>query len=306
MSGGHFQAYGLVIESELPIVEMPAAQASPDVAPDVSVRLGPVPEHLDEPDLVREVSESSAGRLLLRIEGVARYLVLHGSEIVIDPVDGADEHEVRVFLLGTCFGALLHQRGLLVLHASGIEHPSGAVLFAGASGSGKSTLLGELLRRGHRMMVDDVCGVTLHDGTPTVVPSYPRTRVWADSAVELAVDTTGLTRTRPSMEKFERQLFDQSCGDHLPLRRIYHLAGAAGDEVTLETLPPMARFPTILANTYRAMLLDGLGMRPMHFDLASAVAASVEVVRVVRPAEGFRVVEVADRILDHLVDDDVR
>ena len=33
------------------------------------------------------------------------------------------------------------------------------------------------------MMVDDVCGIVLDsEGTPIVLPGYPRTRLWIDSA----------------------------------------------------------------------------------------------------------------------------
>ena len=60
-----------------------------------------------------------------------------------DPAPGRDlyESDVRVFLLGSCIGALLHQRGILVLHAGAIHTDKGAVLFTGPWGIGKSTLL---------------------------------------------------------------------------------------------------------------------------------------------------------------------
>ncbi|MBW7886441.1 MAG: hypothetical protein H3C34_28200 [Caldilineaceae bacterium] len=228
---------------------------------------------------------------------MARYLVQHGNEIVVQPVPASLDSDVRVFLLGSCFGALLHQRGLLVLHASGICVHNRAVIFTGRSGAGKSTLLGELLNRGHRMMADDVCAVVQDDdGTLVVLPAYPRTRLWADAAQKLEIDTGGMERTRPALEKYERQIPEQFWDRPAPLQRIYHLTSTNKDEIELDPLPRIPAFRSILHNTYRQLFLDGLEMRQPHFRLVSAVASTVGVTTVVRPSGAFRLAELADRI----------
>lgn len=186
---------------------------------------------------------------------------------------------------------------MLVLHASGIGTEKGAFLFTGPSGIGKSTLLGELLRRGHSMLVDDVCSITPDAaGYPIVQPAYPRTRVWADTARHLAVETEGLERTRPEMEKFERQIPEQFWDQPAPLRRIYHLTSNNKDDLDLKPLPRVQTFGLVLHNTYRHVFLDGLEMRKPHFDLVTAVASRVEVTRVVRPSGSFKLAELADLI----------
>lgn len=300
-----FRAYGLLFDSDFPIPEMTAAgssQGPSSVGGDVRIRLGRTPEHLDAPLSRSKDHEEDAERFLMWIEGVGRYLVTGGTEIVVEPAPGADPHEVRVFLLGTGLGVLLHQRGFLVLHASGIGTGDGAVLFAGESGAGKSTLLAELLRRGYRMLVDDVCAISLTSGAPpTVVPSYPRTRLWGTTAARLSIDTSGLTRTRPQMDKYERQLPDQFWDQTAPLARIYHLTGHDEDGFSLTDLEPMDAFQTVLENTYRERFLDGLARRREHFDLAARVARAAQVIRVRRPIEGFRLQELAD-----LIEEDMR
>lgn len=304
MTQHNYTAYGLVLQSEVEIPELVAIDpADLDLQPTshVRVRIGQVPDHLDDPIGCSDIHETTRDDLLLRIEGVADYLISRGSEITIQPAADSTAHEVRVFLLGSGLGALLHQRGFFVLHASGIAGQFGAAAFTGDSGAGKSTLLGELLRRGHRMAVDDVCAIRLDDhGHPVVIPSYPRTRVWADSAEHLDVDTTDLIRTRPMMEKFERQVPDQFWAEVAPLRRIYHLTIGAGDGLSLTKLGAIEAFPTLLRNTYRSILVDGFDLRRHHFDLASAITSHVGVVRVVRGTEGFRVSELVDLVLEDL------
>ena len=109
--------------------------------------------------------QATANQFLLKMDGGGRYLVQNGNEIIVEPAADSLASDVRVFLLGSCIGALLHQRGLLVIHAGAVYTEKGAVLFTGHSGCGKSTLLGELMRRGYKMMVDDVCAVTLDAST---------------------------------------------------------------------------------------------------------------------------------------------
>jgi hypothetical protein len=295
----YYQAYSLPIVSELEFPEfLPAVgDAAASGEPPVTICYGAVPTELAHPTGRGVLYQASANQFLLKMDGVARYLVRNGHEIVVEPAAGSLASDVRVFLLGSCLGALLHQRGVLVLHASGIGGSQGAFLFTGPSGIGKSTLLGELLRRGHKMLVDDVCAVTPDSaGYPVVQPAYPRTRLWADSASKLTVETAGLDRTRPDMEKYERQIPAQFWDQPAPLRRIYHLATTNQDELRLAPLPRIQTFSAVLHNTYRHVFLDGLEMRQSHFDLVAAVASQVGVTRVVRPSGVFKLVELADLI----------
>ena len=85
-----------------------------------------------------------------------RFLMHAGREIIFEAEDAA-QHEAAIFLLGSAFGILLHQRGHFVLHASAIVVRGQAVLLCGPSGCGKSTLAAALVDRGYSFVNDDVC-----------------------------------------------------------------------------------------------------------------------------------------------------
>ena len=191
-----YRAYGLRFETSRPFPElMPAEENGPA---DVTVRWDTVPEELDNPAGEGVVYQANPDQFLLKLDQIGRFLVQNGDEILVQPAPDSLESDVRVFLLGSCLGALLHQRGILALHASAILTDKGAILFVGHSSVGKSTLLGAFLKRGYRMLADDVTGVVLgKDGMPLALPAFPRAKLWADSVKRLGHDKDALSRVRP-------------------------------------------------------------------------------------------------------------
>ena len=263
----------------------------------MTVNYGDVPENLEQVLGQGVLYQASANQFLLKMDDIAHYLIQNGNEIIVQPQANSIPSDIRVFLLGSGIGALLHQRGLLVLHAAAFYTELGAVLFCGVSGSGKSTLLGEFLRRGYSMMVDDVCAIVVDAQKKlTVLPGYPRTRLWLDSVKKLDQDIEQMVRTRAKMEKYERQVPDQYWDQKTKLRQIYLLTEHNQDEIILEKIPRINSFNIILRNTYRSQFLDGLNMRTSHFESAIAVAQQIQVTRIQRPRRGFRLTELADNI----------
>ena len=174
------RAFGLTIRSCLPLPELLTA---PEVAePDVAIAYGSVPQELPGA-IARGVRfQVTADRLLLQVDGVARYLVSEGRAITIDRDPAADDDDIRVFLLASVFGALMHQRGDLVLHGSAIEWKGQCVVFMGVSGVGKSTLASAFRKKGHAILTDDLCVV--RPGTDRVMyahPGFPQTKLWLES-----------------------------------------------------------------------------------------------------------------------------
>ena len=106
-----------------------------------------------------------------------------------------NDNDVRLFLLGSVMGALLHQRGWLPLHGSAIRLPDGtAAIFMGPSGVGKSTLAAAFRRRGYAVAADDVSLIfTGADGSPLLQPAYPELKLWAEAAAKIGEDTGRVT-----------------------------------------------------------------------------------------------------------------
>ena len=291
-----FTAFGLTISSAIHFPELLPATG----APDITVSYGHVPVELPHAKDRGPGYQATSGQFLMDVDGVARFLVRHGNEIVIDPLPGAGDDDIRLFLLGSAFGALLHQRGNLVLHGSTVKVEGGCVVFLGRSGTGKSTLAAVLGRKGYRSLGDDVCVISIgQDGVPYASPSYPQAKLWVDTLQRLGIDETGLRRVRPSRPK--RAVPIEGAWDHapLPVKRVYVLSpGWLKLDPVLQPIRGSARFRVLRDYTYRVEFLHGLDMTRQHFKLAAQLASRLPVIRVVRAADAFVAEELA-AVVEH-------
>lgn len=298
MSGPrHYSLFGLLIRSDIELPELIAGDpaATPDAV--ITIASVPPPAGTDRGPLVVD------GAAVLVIEGVARYAVRDGRDLRVEPAPGADERDIRLYLLGSAMGLLLHQRGLLPLHANAIELHGGAVLFAGASGGGKSTLASWFHDRGVAVIADDVCVVHFDAaGAPVVSPGVQRLRLWRDALEEAGRDPGAypLSFGAPgSREKFDVPLAQGARGDTvLGIRGIYILE--RGDRLTIEPLTGVAAAEALFAHTYRGRFLEATGSHVSHWQACVAVATRVAIYRAER-RWGFDAFDAQNQaLLDHV------
>lgn len=292
-----YQAFGLQIRSTLDLGALPAAASGPS---DVQVLVGPTPNQLDD---VRESGlcyQAGPQGYLFHLDSVGRYFVRSGRQIVIEPAADADPQSLRLFLFGSVFGALLHQRGALVLHASAVATPSGAILVAGPSGAGKSTLCAELRRRGMPVIADDICALGPNDaGAITVFPGYPRLKLWADAASQFSIDTGNLLAVRPQLPKFEVPVADAHLTP-LPVRAVILLKPDAPNGLAITPVTGFAKLSALGEQIYRASLMPALRGRNAAPPHLAPLAQQARVLRIARPRNPFPVSQLADAVLSQL------
>jgi hypothetical protein len=292
-----YRTSGLVLSSPLVLPEL----APDEAAPDVIVRWGAVPTTLETPRTTGVLHQARPGQLLLDIRGVARYLVEDGAHVTIDRASGASDAEVRLFLLNVVLAVLLHQRGgLLPLHASALGVPGGAALFAGFSGAGKSTLAAEFVRRGHPLLSDDIAPLRPVNGGVEVLPLFPRLNLWADSARHFGFTPESLPRVRPEEEKYSVPVAAPSTSTPLSVRAVYVLTPHSRPEVTVTPLEIADAFKVLLYRTAGLPFLEGLGLRPAHFQMVTRLAPLLPLKRLRRPFRPMCTAEMADVVLADL------
>lgn len=290
----YYNAFDLNLQSAIYFPELLERHDSFDIDIDVRICFGNVsPEGLPCPTVNRLFHHANETELWLHIPNVARFLISDGQQITIQPLANCDEKSIRLFVLGSCMGALLMQRNLFILHANAIKIGSACVSFAGYSGAGKSTLSGALYNRGYSVLADDVCAIN-SDGN--VLPSFPQIKLWSDAAKKLDIKTASLRKIRPNIEKFAVPLGNQFHDHALPLKMIYLLQSDNLDNIRFEPIHGMHKLNPLKNNTYRRHYMHGLVKEKIQFQLCGKIASQVKMVKIIRPNVGFQLDELVDSV----------
>jgi len=254
MSERFYKVYGLHVCSALKLPELEEVE---ETIADVNIRVGSVPSSL--PNAARRTREIDVGKktYLLRVPGVARYLVEGGRRITLQPL--SDETlapkvaDVRLFLLGSAFGALVHQRGLLPLHIAAILTADGITGFTGPSGAGKSTLAGWFLqRRGVDLFSDDVSVLCPNDDRLMLHPGPRRLKLWHDALDLLGFDRSQARQDLSNTPKYQVWPEHSKAPPAAPLVRMVELArGEKQATPSLERLRGSEAFDVVMRSIYR-------------------------------------------------------
>ena len=234
---------------------MPLWPGEPNT-PEITIALGHVPAEIPDAVLATPFLQANrSGVARHAIPGVADYLIEQGSRITISPAPGMapESPDIRLFLLGSVFGVLCNQRGVLPLHASSVEVDGGAIAFASASGGGKSTLAAAFHRRGFKLLADDVTPVAFQDGSVRFLPGLRRIRLWPDSVRAFGWDRGGLERCRAGIEKFSRGFDDGFVEEPVKPLALFHLRNLAltGGTLMFNRLHGAAAVQEVRRQVYR-------------------------------------------------------
>ena len=289
-----YRAFGLEIRSEIHCPELTVGGAGEQVC----IMRGSVASVGTDSGGEEVRIEAEAKRFLLTVDGVARFLVDDAERIVVDAEPGVDERRIRLYLLGSVLAALLHQRGLLTLHASVVRIGDRCAAFMGPSGIGKSTLAATFRKQGYPVVADDVCCVLINESEgPTVFPGFPQIKLWEDSARYVGERPEDLFRVHPDAEKHGLILEEGIASEPLPLGRFYLLGESEDGEFELSRMQGFEKMEALASQTYRWYILDALGLKVDHFKQCTLLARRLDGVAVRRPAEGMRVKELVELIV---------
>ena len=154
-----YKAFGLSIISEIPLSELV----------EVTEKVNSVDLEIEFADLTNLWLELSNPQspfvirenfVMFQVPDVATFCIQNGNKIFVSPLAEYDEDIIRLYLLGTCMGALLMQRKIYPLHGSAIAINGKAYAIVGESGAGKSTLASAFLKEGYQLLSDDVIAVS--------------------------------------------------------------------------------------------------------------------------------------------------
>jgi hypothetical protein len=269
-----YKAFGLVIESELPIPSLQTLEAG---TPDVRI----VPAKLRGVVDTQGPRTGERSNIILTLSDTL-FRVTNGNLIEADVAEGDTEGNAAMYLMGSCMGAILVQRGFMLLHGSCVTDGKRSILITGDSGAGKSTLAAEFLKRGWKLLTDDVTCVFDREGVPMVRSSYPSQKLWQDALdrYEKSGDDIHSLYFSEDREKFGVNVAGSFFDGTAPLSMAVRLI-PADHPTCLSPIEGMARVDQLMRNTYRMYLIEKRHLQ-RHFQRCVTLATKLPMALAVR------------------------
>ena len=291
-----YSVFSLHVRSDLELPELLAA--APGGQPDVTIEQGPVTA-APSPGPGLHAAECGA---ILTVDGIARFAIADGASITVERELDVPDANIRLYLLGSAMGVLLHQRGLLPLHANAVEIDGRAFAFMGSSGSGKSTLAAWFHDHGYRIIADDICVIRFDWADAAFVsPGLPRIRLWRDAMDASGRDVTGYSRSYAGDESYDK--YDVPVGIDSAVQRetelgaIYLLEN--GDKVKIAQLTGVQAADAVFANTYRGGYVSSSGGIRTHWEASLKLIRGLPIFLCARPMNMYSIEQNASQILEH-------
>ena len=275
----HFHFGPFLIHSQLDIPEL--AQATGPATIPVAVTLGGAPDNIIGAAHYGALCQVAPAEYLLDIPGVARYYVAHGREVRVNLAPNAPLPDVSSFLLGSVFGALCHQNGLLPLHASAVELDGRVTAFLGESGAGKSTLAACLQSRGLNIISDDICLLEPSGDLMRVIPVAGWLKLWRNSLDHLGKPALERNRVFAADDKYRLYLSPHDSRPDAALANLIFLtrAASAAEEPALARLSTPETIALMMRLTYLGYITELTGSHARVF---------AQCARVLNRAHGYR------------------
>jgi hypothetical protein len=300
VNGTIYKAFGLSIHSVIPFQELPV-HSSLETRIDIHIDIDPSIERRNDSLESNRLYVVKADFIMFQVPNVATFLIENGNTILVSPIEGSNMDQVRLFLLGTCMGAILIQRRILPLHGSAVEINGKAYAIVGESGAGKSTLASALLSKGYKLLSDDIIPVSLDEfKEPIVTPAYPQQKLWQESLDGFGLSSKSYKPIYDRKTKFAIPVLSQFSGSSVPLVGIFELVKTETDEARVKPLGKLEVLHTVYHHTYRNPFIDQADLREWHFQMTTQMVHSIEAFRIARPVNRFTAHELTSLILNKL------
>ncbi|MEA2107106.1 MAG: hypothetical protein U9P82_10410 [Bacteroidota bacterium] len=287
-----YKAFGLNFMADFEIPELLESAENPEV----SIRIGKTPAQINT--IIKKGVRYQAGKdeFLLETDRIAKFYIKNGNEIIVEPFKQEVDKEVRLFLLGSAFGALFLQRGLLPIHGSAIRFGHSTSIFTGLSGAGKSSIAAWFVQQGYQILADDISVI---NHSLQVEPGFPGMKIWKDVLEKLGISTDSLYSIRSDIQKYKYGVESNFCTQPLPVKNIFIIHPKNTPGFVSEELTGIEKFNALKNNTFRYRFVEGLQKQQEHFMVINQLIQQVKVYRIKRPQAPVMLKEFADFLLQN-------
>jgi hypothetical protein len=294
-----YKAFGISIISEISLPELSQYDMRNEPV-DLEIKIGNLSKKWFEVSGKPYDFVINRNLVIFQIPNVAIFQIEDGALITVSPLKDADEDLIRLFILGTCMGAVLMQRKIMPLHGSAIVINGKAYAIVGESGAGKSTLAAGFLNNGYKLLSDDVIAISYSESEKThiVTPSYPQQKLWEESLKSFGMEVEDYQSIYGRETKYCIPVSSKFFNAPMPLAGIIELVKAENSKIEISKIEKLERFQTLYNHTYRNFFIQKSGLMEWHFQISASMLEKTDMYKLKRPIEGANASQLVSKILN--------
>jgi hypothetical protein len=294
-----YKAFGFSVFSEIDLPELPHLNNRADLT-DIEVIIEDLSKQWLELSDEKDAFVIQKDLVMFQVPNIATFSIQEGKRISVTPLCKYEEDVVRLYILGTCMGAILMQRRILPLHGSAVAINGKAYAFMGNSGAGKSTTASAFLNQGFQLLSDDVIAVSLNNegDIPFVTPSYPQQKLWQDSINRLGMEANDYRPIYGRENKYCIPVSSKFFTEPMPLAGVFEIVKTQNKELEIREIYSLERFHTLYYNTYQNCFIPNLGLLEWHFNTTAKIVNKMDIYQIKRPVSGVNPAQVASQIMN--------
>lgn len=291
-----YQAYGLTIKSSIVLPALLIAESySLSFSDPISVDIGKVEGVLLPVGIVNPYE------LRFEIKNVARYQVINGTNIIIEPIC-SNWDEILLYFYADCLAAILFQKNIFPFHVSGIcLNHNEVLLFAAHSGVGKSSTSLILQQKGFAPFTDDTASIFFKNGKIYAYASYPMVRL---SEVTLHNQNT-FQSDKVDYRFEETKKLGFNFHDKFNIN-FFEVSGIVfleenGNEISIESIDVINCLRLLHQNVYRSRWITRMGKDKIQFEILTKLANNLKAWKAIRPKNILTFETFASAIQDTII-----
>lgn len=295
-----YTVYGLTIKSDVLLPELICADSQDLKTVDCEIHYGLVDEEIKQTIARGKMAQYTPQKIWFHIKALATFIIVDGTQIIIDKCQDGKEERIRLYLLGTCLGFILFQKNRLVIHGGTVCINNKGMIFTGKSGAGKSTLTSALRLKGYGFVTDDL-SVLVKNGYPEVESGYPQQKLCEDAMKNLGYNRDHYQQIgEGSRMKYLIPVKDQFVNQSVPLQGICEITLGQVEHVEIQYLRGSEKINALYQNIYNIDFKEYMGINPDYFKHCISVAQKIPIYRIIRPQDHVSIEEEI-QLVEHLV-----
>ncbi len=250
---------------------------------DVKIEITDIKKEVDTPLYDDGFFRLNQNEFSMHVEGVGSFYASGGNYIALVLNPKATQATIELYLNGSTYGAILHQRKIMPMHGSCFVYNAKGIMLCGDSGAGKSSITTAFILEGHAFLTDDVTPILISNNKAFIWAMSDRIKLWEDSLNQLNQNKSGLQKIDPETEKFYYPLKPFK-GNTFMLHHIFLIEIHEKATIVFQEIKGAEKVTALRNEIYRLEYLQGMPENELfYFEKLVEISKSIKITKLLRP-----------------------